>query len=107
LYWFMTRRIAFDHGAGCFWKGGSTPVSVADTEYRNSAVPLAQIHAVQLIPKLPKDGSGLADYYSYEINLVTQEGSRINVVDHGDLDRIRQDARQLAQFLNVPLWDVT
>ena len=103
LFWFMTRRVAFDQQAGCFWKGGSTPVrySVADDEYGKNAVPLAQIHALQLIPKLSEDG----DYYSYELNLVVKDGSRVNVVDHGDLARIRQDARQLAQFLNVPIWD--
>ena len=105
LFWFMTRRAAFDQQAGCFWKGGSTPVrySVADAEYGKNAVPLAQIHAVQLIPKLIED----EDYYSYELNLVVKDGSRVNVVDHGDLARIRQDARQLAQFLNVPIWDAT
>ena len=103
LYWFMTRRVAFDRQAGCFWKGGSTPrrFSVADAEYGKNAVPLARIHAVQLVSKLPGDG----DYYSYEVNLVMKDGSRKNVVDHGDLAHIQQDARQLAQFLDVPIWD--
>ena len=36
-----------------------------------------------------------------------KDGSRVNVVDHGDLAHIRQDARQLAQFLDVPVWDAT
>jgi hypothetical protein len=114
LYWFMTRRIAFDQGTGCFWKGGSTPISVADIESRKDTAPLAQIHAVQLISEFIETarrssrGSGSSSrYYSYEINLVLKDGSRINVVDHGDLARIQQDARQLGQFLDVPIWEVT
>ena len=44
---------------------------------------------------------------SYELNVVLQDGSRRNVVDHGNLDALRADARELAMFLVVPLWDAT
>jgi len=102
VYWFMTRRVAFDRQAGCFWKGGPTPkrFSVPDAEFGKNAVPFAEIHAIQLVSKLP------SDYTSYEVNLVMEDGSRVNVVDHGDLVRIRQDVARLAQFLEVPIWDV-
>jgi len=109
-----TRRIAFDQGAGCFWKGGSTPISPAGIQSRTSAAPLAEIHAVQLLSEFIEgsrssshDAGSTSSYHSYEINLVLKDGSRINVVDHGDLARIRQDAGQLARFLDVPIWDVT
>jgi len=112
LYWLMTRQIAFDRTLRCFWKG-KMPMSVADTEYRNSAVSLDRIHAIQLVSERVTSSSGSgshrrrSSYYSYEINLVLEDGSRINVVDHGKVDRIRQDARQLAEFLDVPVWDVS
>ena len=38
-------------------------------------------------------------------NLVLADGSRVNVVDHGDLGQVRADAAMLAEFLSVPLWD--
>ncbi len=48
-----------------------------------------------------------SSYYSYELNLVLDDGSRINVVDHGNLDRLRGDAQTLSRFLDKPVWDAT
>ena len=45
--------------------------------------------------------------YSYQLNLVLENGSRINAVYGGDLDHLRKDAKRLAEFLKVPLWDAT
>ena len=45
-------------------------------------------------------------FRSYEINLVFNNYSRINIVDHGSLSAIRQDSRMLSEFLRVPIWDV-
>ena len=44
-------------------------------------------------------------YYSYELNLVLEDGSRLNVIDHGNVEAIRADAQKLAAFLGKPLWD--
>ena len=46
-------------------------------------------------------------YYSYEMNLVLNDGKRLNVVDHGNQAKLREDAQTLATFLNVPVWDAT
>ncbi len=62
------------------------------------------MHALQLISEYV---SGKSSYYSYELNLVLDDGSRINVVDHGNLAAIREDAGKLALFLAKPLWDAT
>ena len=43
---------------------------------------------------------------SYELNLVLQDGERLNVVDHGSFDVLREDAAKLGEFLGVPVWDV-
>ena len=48
-----------------------------------------------------------SSYTSYELNLVLDDGSRINVVDHGNLDRLRGDATTLSRFLSKPVWDAT
>ncbi len=46
-------------------------------------------------------------YYSYEINLVLKDGSRINAVDHGKKSKVQEDAKTLAEFLDKPLWDAS
>ena len=48
-----------------------------------------------------------SSYYSYELNLVLHDGSRINVVDQGNLKRLRSDANAFSQFLDKPVWDAT
>ena len=37
--------------------------------------------------------------------LVLKGGERINVVDHGNLKRIREDANTLPNFPGKPVWD--
>jgi hypothetical protein len=44
-------------------------------------------------------------YDSYELNLVLRDGRRLNVIDHGTLHAIREDARILADYLGVSIWD--
>ena len=44
-------------------------------------------------------------YYSYELNLVCMNGERINIIDHGALRAIREDAAILADYLSIPVWD--
>ena len=44
-------------------------------------------------------------YSSYELNMILKNGTRRNVVDHGDGVRLRQDAEVLAKSLSVPLYE--
>ncbi len=44
---------------------------------------------------------------SYELNLALKSGGRIGVLDHGNLEKIREAATQIAQLTGVPLWDVS
>ena len=43
-------------------------------------------------------------YYSYEINLVYNDGTRFNLVDHSEQYTIENDARTLKQFLGKPIY---
>lgn len=113
LYYF-TRPIVFDKTEGFFWKWKRP-------EHQNGSVheayaPLAQIHAIQLISESVR--SSITDdtdndsrlerdryFHSFELNLVLQNGERLNVVDHGSYRGIRDDAHALAEFLGVPVWD--
>ena len=71
----------------------------------DSSAPLSSIHALQLLSEFISGSKN--SYYSYELNLVLHDGSRINVVDHGNLERLRSDASTLSQFLGKPVWDAT
>ena len=85
--------IVFDRQRGLFSKGSKT------------REPLDAIYALQIVSEyISGDDSS---YHSYELNLVLENGSRVNVVDHGDGEQLRKDAERLAEFLNVPLWDAT
>lgn len=42
-------------------------------------------------------------YISYEINLVFADGTRINVMDHGEKESILDNAEILSDFLNIPI----
>jgi hypothetical protein len=46
-------------------------------------------------------------YLSYELNLILKDRSRINIVDHGDLNDIRESAQKLADRLHIEVWDGT
>lgn len=104
-----TPRI-FDRQRGIYWRGRETP-TLRHTDKRTSW-PLESVHAVQLISEYCSGNSSSGDegsrsFYSYELNLIFQDGRRTNVVDHGKRSLIAKDARSLAAFLDVPLWDAT
>ena len=105
-YMFLTGTapIVFEKGRGVFWKGRKGPDEAMDSRKAADFVRLDTVHAVQLIAEYI---SGKNSYYSYELNLVLKDGNRVSIIDHGNLDRIREDARALALFLGKPLWDAT
>lgn len=97
--------IVFDKRRGEFWKGRVAPSEVARPDALDTHAPLDRLHALQIISEhCTSDDSS---YYSYELNLVLDDGTRLNVVDHGDLDELRRDAETLAAFLDRPIWDAT
>ena len=61
------------------------------------------ICAIQLLREYVRGNKN--SYYSYELNLVCINGERINIVDHGALHAIREDASILADYLAIPVWD--
>ena len=61
------------------------------------------ICAIQLLREYVSGNKN--SYYSYELNLVCINGERINIVDHGALRAIREDASILADYLSIPVWD--
>ena len=64
---------------------------------------LETVEALQLIREYVRGNK--SSYYSYELNLIYSDGNRINIVDHGALRKLREDAALLAEYLSVPVWD--
>ena len=64
---------------------------------------LKNAEAIQLIREYVRGHEN--NYYSYELNLICSDGSRINIVDHGALRKLREDAALLAEYLSIPIWD--
>ena len=105
MWWFGSTPRVFDQSRAMFWRGRRQPFAVGTGAQKGSSTPLSAIHALQLISEYVSGNK--SSYYSYELNLVLTDGSRINVVDHGGLERLRADAQTLARFLNKPIWDAT
>lgn len=95
----------FDIGHGYFCKSRQKPERMIDPSKLKRYAELRRVHALQIISEYIKTKK--SSYYSYELNLVLDDGSRINVVDHGNLAALRADAQTLAEFLNKPLWDAS
>jgi hypothetical protein len=105
LLYYGTAPIVFDKRKGAFWKGRKSPDEVFNKKALKYFAELERIHALQLISEYCRGNK--SSYYSYELNIVLEDGSRINVVDHGNQSKLRDDATTLSDFLGKPVWDAT
>jgi hypothetical protein len=103
MMYFGTAPIVFDKYKGCFWKGRKEPDGMSESQEIKYFARLDDIHALQLISEYIRGNK--SSYYSYELNLVLKNGSRINVLDHGNSEKLRGDTQVLSQFLGKPVWD--
>ncbi len=99
----LAEPIVFDAHAGYFWRGRRDPNLRAPDDDDDSAVRLDRIHALQILSEHCDDGE--EGYYSHELNLVLDDGRRLHVIDHADLDKFWADADELSVFLRVTIWD--
>jgi len=103
MFYFGTRPVVFDKQHNCFWKGKISADELIYATANELLMPFKEIHSIQLISEYISGSD--SSYYSYEMNLVSRDGVRTNVVDHGNLDKIHEDANTLSEFLDVPVWD--
>ncbi len=101
LFWFGTRPIVFDRNRGYFWKGRKDPDAVWSHDELKHFAELKDVCGLQIIAENVKSDKG--SFMSYELNLVLNDGSRMNVVDHGNGVKLQDDAVALADFLEVPI----
>ncbi|MBC2601156.1 hypothetical protein [Puniceicoccus vermicola] len=60
---------------------------------------------LQLLSETWKHGKIREHYTSTELNLVLKDGRRIGLVDDHRTSELNQEAKLLAEFLQVPLWN--
>ena len=99
------KPIVFDKRSGYFWKGKIDPMDKSDKSGIKVYCELGRIHAFQIIRE--RVTSDKSSFYSYELNIVCDDGTRLNVVDHGRIEKLREDAARLASFLGRRVWDAT
>jgi hypothetical protein len=68
-----------------------------------SGIKFADVYALQIIKERVRSKS--SSYFSYELNLILKDKERVNLLDHGKYNLVREDADMLASVLGVPLWD--
>jgi len=103
MMYFGLAPIVFDKRRGEYWKGRTAPYEAANRQGLKHYTELDEIRALQIIKE--RCTSKNSSYFSYELNLVLQDGRRLNVIDHGNLERLRADAEKLSAFLGKPVWD--
>lgn len=86
------KRASFDKRQGLF----------KNSNDRN--VKLGRILSLQINNKIVKQKQALS-YPCYELNMLTKNGRRLNILNHNDLSQLLKDAQSLASFLNVSLED--
>jgi len=101
--WRSTATVTFDRISGCFWRGRRKP----DTGRQDNETPIERIDCLQVLVKYVSGSD--SSYYSYELNLVLNDppGERFLVMAHGKSGLFWDDACELAEFLDKPIWDCT
>lgn len=98
----------FDKRTGIFFAGKNLQ-SEKKVDLRNMCL-LKDIHAIQLLRNYLnadylEEGRTYTGKQLFEMNLVLKNTYRINVINCSDSYQIRKDARSLAEFLNLSVWD--
>jgi hypothetical protein len=96
--------VVFDKQMGYVWKRRRPQGRLMNKEANKNYVRLELIHALQIIPEYHRMAES-DDYYSYDLNLVLKNGDRIYIVGHYERQELVANARFLAEFLEVPIWN--
>ena len=108
LYYKAKTKVSISRTYPAIYNGDIDPAQAINPNTIDGFKPLHKLHSIQVLQKYIE--STIKDtnnsYFSYEINLIMNDGTRINVVDHGNRKAIIKQSNKLAEFLDVPLWRV-
>jgi len=97
LLYYLKPRV-FSKTTNYFYKGFRKNIN----RNTKNSIPLNRIVALQIIGETIEDDDG--DYKSFELNIVIDDATRLNVIDHGNLTKVIDDAKILSEFLDIPIW---
>ena len=102
------KKISLSKNKPAIWEGEINPASAINPNTIKGYHSLKALHAVQLLQEYVSSYDDGKDnsYFSYEINLILSDGTRIHLVDHGNTKMALRQAQQVAEFFNVVLWKV-
>lgn len=107
LLWYLifSIPIIFDKSEGYFRKSKKSVRELGNVIDNKRYIKLSEIYAIQVLSEyIERVNRKSKSYYSYEINLVLKDATRVNVVDHGNKTSALRDSDKLSKFLGVPLW---
>jgi len=99
LMMMFPRPRVFDKQKGWFWAGKKSLNREQDFMQLKKSARLSDIAAIQIL------SGNNSSYTSWQINLVSHDAQRLNVMDHGNKQSIINDAQLLGDFLGVPVWE--
>jgi hypothetical protein len=104
-----SKQIQFDSRLKAMWHGKVDPDKIINKGSISHYTSLKKLHAIQVIQEFIEgdlhDNGKRRSFYSYELNLIMDDGRRVNVLDHGNKKAIFNQAQAIAELFNIPLWD--
>jgi len=104
IYYFIFPSVStFDRRYDWYWRGRRSLTRAKEFSLLKKAMRLSNVAAIQVLTDT-FDYDDQNSYTIWEINLVSKNGRRLNVIEIGNRTSILKDAQMLADFLNVPIW---
>jgi len=71
---------------------------------QKDSISFMEFAELQILEELCRTGGkSRQHFFSYELAIVTKDKSKILITDHGNKDKIQEDAETLAKFLGIPV----
>lgn len=109
LIYTIAMPVVFDFKRGYFYRGYLSKGDMAQQKRVKEYCKIEDIAAIQLVSELcstSTDESGnKRGYKSFETNLVLKDGKRLHLIDHPNKELTITEAEELADLLQVPLWN--
>lgn len=102
MFYSFYKPIVFDKSKNIYSKGYETEKPSENVLKSSQKIKLSEIVALQIIGERIKGDKNT--FNSFELNMVLKNGKRKNIIDHGNLKSIINDAQLLSEFLDLPIW---
>ncbi len=108
LFYFLYRSYLFDFQSWYFYDTRYAKKLfelIQNEKYKDKIISLNEIEALQVVSERVHGKN--TSYTSYELNMILKNSSRVNIIDHWNLEEIRKNASELANKLWVKVYDIT